>query len=294
MTSHAVVEPAPEPDNWQEILPAQIDQVRLAAEKWQDFDAAKKAGWKAFGGEEPLMGQHYYNDEAPDYVSGDALDFSQPNNIMFAEIDGKMTLTGVAFVVRIGADESVPAGFAGPLDEWHVHDMLSAVNAATEERPFIRTVAKWWLNDAYFSKGDDRYRLAMVHVWTVWKNPDGDFANYDRTLPYRKLALATEWADGASVDAARGLDLATNNGCGNQLDGHAWIANLSRKQKRLLRDACTRSADRVAHSLTLGADQLNQTAAASWRDYKAVFDAVLTPDQRRRIAAIVEHGTHEH
>ena len=35
---------------------------------------------------------------------------------MYANINGRMTLTGVAFVVRIGADESVPSGFAGPKD----------------------------------------------------------------------------------------------------------------------------------------------------------------------------------
>ncbi|UTA48486.1 hypothetical protein L1F30_02820 [Simiduia sp. 21SJ11W-1] len=290
--AHHPVAAQPEPDNWRELLPAQIAEVNRAASKWQDYDAAIAAGWEPFGGEEPLMGQHFHNPSAPDYVSGDLLDFSQPNNLMYATLNGKKTLTGVAFVVRIGEHEPVPAGFAGPKDAWHVHNFLAAINAATEDRPFVRTLAKWWMNDNYFSKGDNRYRLAMVHVWTETENPDGVFANYDRTLPYRKLGLPISWSQGASLVTARGLDIATPNGCNNALGGHAWIANLSGKQEKQLKAACARGAKRVKAALPRGQQAINQAAVSAWLDYAAVQENVLTQEQKQRISAMMEHGHH--
>ncbi len=283
-----------EPEDWEKLLPGQIEQVRSAVKEWRDFDAAKAAGWKPFGGEEPLMGRHYYNDDAPDYQFGDALDFSEPNNLMYAEIDGRLTLTGVAYVVRIGPDEPVPAGFAGPEDEWHVHDLIDSINAATEDRPFLRSLASWWLNDTYFAKGDYRHRLAMVHVWTEWPNPDGDFANYDRTLPYRKLGLPAEWAEGVSLETARGVHLASASGCKDVIDGKAWIGNFSRKQKKALRSACKAAAERIASQIERGPDALNRVATIAWQDYLATYAAVVSDEQQRRIAAMTEHSHHAH
>ena len=285
---HAV----PEPEDWQRLLPAQIDQVRQAAKQWEDFDHAKKTGWRAFGHEEPLMGQHYYNPKEPDYVAGQDLDFSRPNNLMYAESDGRMTLTGVAFVVRIGADDPVPAGFAGPEDTWHVHDFVAAINAATEKRPLMRGVAKWWLNDNYFKKGDNRYRLAMVHVWTQHPNPDGVFADFDRTLPYRRACLPASWSEGGSVETARGVNMATDKGCENTLGGQAWIAHLSRAQKRQLLRECEHSASAIRAALPLGRDALNETARSAWNDYRELYDRIVTAEQKQRLAAMTEHSHH--
>lgn len=279
----------PEPANWQELLPAQIAAVQAAVAPYRNFEAAKRNGWKPFGGEEPLMGRHYHNDDAPDYVFGDPLDFSRPNNLMYAEVDGVMVLTGVAFVVRIGKDEPVPPGFAGPEDSWHVHDMLSAVNAATEDRPFVRTLAKWWLDDAYFSKGDYRHRLAMVHVWTESPNPDGVFASYDRTLPYRKLGLPVQWSENVSLATARGVNLGSDNACKEMIDGMAWIGNFSRRQKRRLHAACEYGAERVRNAVGTTRDDLNRVAGIAWRDYESVFEGVVSPEQKERLAAMTEH-----
>lgn len=286
--------PIPEPGNWEDLLPRQLEEVRAAVEPYRDFDTARKAGWKPFGGEEPLMGRHYYNDEAPDYVFGDPLNFSEPNNLMYAEVDGEMTLTGVAYVVRIGANEPLPPGFAGPKDVWHVHDFLAAINAATEDRPVVRTLAKWWLEDSYFSKGDYRHRLAMVHVWTETANPDGVFASYDRTLPYRKLGVPVEWSDGVSLETARGVNLGTESACDNQVDGIAWVGDLSRRQKRRLKAACETAGARVYAARQTSAYDLDRVATIAWQDYQAIYKDTVTPEQRRRIAAMTEHGDHHH
>lgn len=281
--------PEPEPEDWESQLPAQIADVHAAVVEWRNFEHAKAAGWKAFGGDEPLMGQHYYNDAAPDYQYGDPLDFSRPNNLMYTRIDGRMVLTGVAFVVRIGAEEPLPAGFAGPRDEWHVHDLLTAINAATEDRPFVRSLAKWWLDGTYFKQGDYRHRLAMVHVWTEAPNPDGPFASYDRTLPYRKLGLPASYADGVSLDTARGVNLASDDACKHLIEGRAWIANFKRSQKRQLLKACEANAARVSNALDSDPASLNRVASIAWADYRAVYETVVSTEQRARIAAMTEH-----
>lgn len=91
------------------------------------------------------------------------MDFRRPNNLMYTDIGGEKRSTGVAYVVRIGDGESVPEGFVGHSDRWHVDDFVRAIEAATEERPLLGWIANWWLDRNYRSKGDNRGRLAMVH-----------------------------------------------------------------------------------------------------------------------------------
>ena len=284
-----------EPADWRALLPGQLDAVRASVARYRDIEAAKRDGWKPFAGgaDEPLMGQHWYSeDPALDYVSGAPIDLTRPNNLMYTEMDGRMVLTGAAFVVRLGPNDAVPAGFAGPQDRWHVHDFVDAINAATEERPFLRFLANGWLKDTYFRKSDDRARLAMVHVWTENDNPDGVFADYDRTLPYRKLGLGEAYWRGRTVEAAKGLVLATSNGCDNTMGGALWIADASGRQTRELERACADEAARLRAVLDSrpSPDGLDRAARAAWTGYDREWTRVLTPEQRDRVAAMSEHG----
>lgn len=248
-----------------------------------------------FGGEEPLMGGHYYPPDGPDYVHGDELDFSRPNNLIYATIDGEKVLTGVAFVVRIGEGEPVPEGFAGDADRWHVHDFVAALEAALEERPILRWFANWWLDANYRDKGDNRGRLAMVHVWVAEPNPDGVFADHHRLLPYIELSLPRAFAEGASVDAARGLHLATDRGCDETIDGRLWIADATRRQARTLHAACETARAEVESALpSHDAHRINRIAERAWRELDRTFNATLSAEQRQRIAAMTEHGNHAH
>lgn len=295
---HVSVKPEQEPENWQELLPAQLEQVRKGVAAYKDIDAAKKAGWKAFGGDEPLIGQHFYLKDGPDYVAGDRLDFSKPSNLMYTEIHGEMHLTGVAFVVRIGKDEAVPAGFAGPQDVWHVHDALKAANAMTEGRPLVRGLAKHWFEKNYTEKGDDRYRMAMVHVWTERKNPDGVFAHNDRSLIYKKLNLPLEWAQGASLAEAKGLILAMEDGCESTIKPKAWMADLSRKQKRVLYKKCEASSERIKsvlknHTLR-DKETVNKTAGLVWQDFEVFRESIYSDEQQRRLNSLMEHDASHH
>jgi hypothetical protein len=272
----------------------QIEAVRRGVERYRDFAVAEREGWRLFGGEEPLMGGHWYPPDGRDYVHGDELDFTRPNNLIYATIDGRRVLTGVAFVVRLGPGEPVPEGFAGSEDRWHVHDFVAAIEAALGERPILNWLANWWLDEAYRNRGDNRARLAMVHVWVTEPNPDGVFADYHRVLPYIQLGLPRAYAQGASLAAARGLHLATEHGCAEAVDGRLWIANASRQQTRTINAACAAARRDLNPVLASDAPTINIEAERVWTRLDLLMQETLSLEQRRRIAAMTEHGEHTH
>lgn len=265
----------------------QVAAVRAAIAPYQDRALARAEGWRPIGGDEPLMGRHWYHPEGPDYVGNPRLDPTRPSNLMYTEIGGRQVLTGAAFVVRIGPGEPLPEGFAGRADRWHVHHVGDFVEAATQDRPFLGWLANGWLEREY--PGDARDRLAMVHVWAI-PNPDGPFASHNRTLPYLKLGLPASHAEGADMAAARGLSLAAPGGCANAIDGRAWVANLPRATAAALHDACGQMARYVRDHLGGTKAQINAAGEKAWAAYGAFEAERLTPAQKSRIAAISEHG----
>jgi hypothetical protein len=201
-----------------------------------------------------------------------------------------MVLTGVAYVVRLAPGEPLPEGFAGASDRWHVHDAEAAIEAATEERPILRWLARGWLDRHWRAEGDGRTRLAMVHVWTGVENPDGVFADHNRRLPFLKLGLPVEWAEGVSLGAARGVNLATRDGCEDALGGRLWVAGTGWRDRRRLMAACEHEAAGVRAALDGGRKALIERAGVAWSEIERLLDETLTPEEKRRIDAMVEHG----
>ena len=276
----------------------QFQTVERGIARYRDIAVAKEEGWRPFGGDEPLMGQHW---SPPaefdlDYQSADPdLDFARPNNLMYTEIDGRMVLTGAAFVVRLAEGEPVPEGFAGPHDNWHVHDFEAAFDAATEERPLVRWLGRRWLEDNWLDDGDGRARGAMVHVWAALPNPDGPFADYNRALPLLKHGFDMAHLHHLSLDAARGLELAAPNGCENAAGGKLWIADPSDRARRAIMQACEAAASRVNRAIDVDRAQPMRVfaqAEEAWRTFDAAWNANLTATERARIAAMSEHGSH--
>lgn len=272
----------------------QLAELRAAIDRYRDFASAEREGWKRFGGDGPLMGEHWYlprHRGGVDYVHGDAIDFSRPSNLMYTMIDGRRVLTGVTFNVRLAAGEPVPDGFAGDADRWHVHDFEQAIAAALQDRPVLRWLVNGWIDRRFRDRGDNRSRLAMVHVWSNLPNPDGPFANHNRFLPYMKLGLPTAYAEGASVEAARGLHLATPAGCRESMDGALWIANAGDRARDALRDACTQAAAHVREGLAShDPARINAMAEHGWHIFSTAWRNELSAPQQARIAALTEHG----
>jgi hypothetical protein len=278
--------------------PAAQTQLRLveqAVAPYTDFEVARRAGWKKFGGDSPLMGEHWYlppERGGLDYVGERPLDFRRPSNLMYTWIGGKRILTGVSFNVRIAEGEPVREGFAGSADAWHVHDFPKAVAAALQDRPFLRWVADSFAPPHFVGRGDGRGRLAMVHVWLgPIPNPDGQFGHRNRAIPYAKLGLPVGFAQGASESAARGLMLASDKGCAESIDGGLWIANASNQVKHRLHAACRNAAEHVLQGTrTRSKAEVNAMAEHGWAMFDAAWKRELTPEQQARVAAITEQG----
>lgn len=269
---------------------AQLAAVRAGIKRYEDFETARREGWKKFGGDGPLVGEHWYlpvQRGGVDYHSGQPLDFTRPSSLMYTDIAGKKVLTGVTFNVRIGDGERVPEGFAGNQDVWHVHDFRAFFEAALADRP----VARRFVQAMVDKRWSGRQRLAMIHVWAgAMPNPDGVFAHYNRLVPYRKLGLPDSMADGATIAAARGLNLVTSDGCAVQIDGAARMAGVADAAKARLHRACSAAAAHVREGLaSRDKASINRMAEHGWAMFDAAWNRELSAEQKARIAAITEH-----
>ena len=94
---------------------AQIEAVRAATERYRDHANAVKDGFRLFGQEGPLMGEHWYRRD----LVGLPLDLRRPSTLQDANIGGRKVLVGVAYSVYRRPGEPLPEGFAGADDHWH-------------------------------------------------------------------------------------------------------------------------------------------------------------------------------
>ncbi|MGH7461104.1 MAG: hypothetical protein ACREMA_08755 [Longimicrobiales bacterium] len=95
---------------------------------------AVAAGYRRFGNEGPLMGEHWYHPE----LVRKPLDLEHPATLQYATINGRRTLVGVAYNVYQRPGEPLPEGFAGSNDHWHVHDVPKLACALVTDRPLLR------------------------------------------------------------------------------------------------------------------------------------------------------------
>lgn len=271
-------------------LETQLGALRTGIARYADFEVARSEGWKKFGGDAPLVGEHWYlpvQKGGTDYRGGRPIDFTRPSSLMYTEIGGRKVLTGVTFNARLAAGEPVPEGFAGAADVWHVHDFRAFFAAALRDRP----AARWLAERAIKARWGGRERLAMIHVWAgAIPNPDGVFAHYNRAVPYLKLGLPLALAEGATLEAARGLNLATPTGCASAIDGAVRMAGADNRAKERLHQACASAAAHVRESLGSGDKaRINAMAEHGWAMFDAAWNRELTAQQKAAIAAITEH-----
>lgn len=267
-------------------LRAEVTEARTAALQWADLNVARKAGWRPFGGEAPLMGRHYTHRDQKDYVHGEEIDFSRPSNLVYATIDGRQMLVAFAYIVQKAPEEPLPEGFSGTRDVWHVHDGARFLSAMRESRPFIANLAgRWFTNN--LSDGD-RTQLAMVHLWLI-PNPKGQFASHNPALAYRDLGLPLDWAS-PDMEPARGLALTRDGGCSEALDAELWIAGVDRRRTRGLLSNCRQIAAWISQGIDGSERQVEARATEGWQRLEDLRHMAMTDAERRRSKAFVEDG----
>lgn len=274
-------------------LAAEVEAVRRATERYRDIEVARREGYRLFGTEGALMGEHWY---LPDAVRR-PLDLVRPSTLQYVTVEGRKVLVGVAYTHYRRPDEAVPEGFAGAGDVWHTHDVTRIARAATAERPLLRSIVERRIRRGRVGAGDGRTLLTMVHAWVWSDNPDGVFAGQHRGLPYLRAGLPASHAAGASEAAAMGVSLLAPEGCEGELRRTDRLAGLSPRQARDLRRACDRQAESVRASSTASATALNAAAERAWTAYLAERGRILRPEQsvrmQRVMDAVVEPG-HAH
>lgn len=275
-------------------LSAEVERVRQATARYRDIDVARREGYRLFGGEGALMGEHWYH---PDVVKR-PLDLARPSTLQYATIGGRKVLVGVAYTCYRRPGEPVPEGFAGADDAWHTHDVTRIARAATAERPLLRGIVDRRIRRGRMGAGEGRTLLTMVHAWVWLENPDGMFAQQHRALPYLRAGLPASHAEGGGEAAALGVSLLAPDGCADEVRRTDRLAGLSRAQARDLRRACERHAEAVRASTAAPAATLNATAERAWTGYVAERGRILRPEQAARMQRIMgagmEPGGHAH
>jgi len=271
-------------------LQAQIEAVRAATARYRDHANAVKDGFRLFGQEGTLMGEHWYR---RDLVRG-PLDLRRPATLQYANIGGRKVLVGVAYSVYRRPGEPLPEGFAGAADHWHTHDVARLADAATRDRPMLH-----WLVQRRIEKGKvgpgGRSLLTMVHAWVWLDNPDGTFAQQQRALPYLRAGLPAAWAAGGDTASAEGIQLVAPGACRGEVARMDRIARLDRAQARALAAACEQHAARLRTLVDPRGDAgaTNAAAARAWEGYLLARGRILRPEQSARIqtvmAAAMEH-----
>ena len=142
--------------------------------------AARAAGFLPALGEIPGMGQHYVSLELS--MNND-VDVDKPNNLLFANIDGKDQLVGVAYL------------------------FMDKVNT-TKEIPFESGLAAWHDHPQFAGPGQS---LHMLHVWFI-ESSNGPFAGLNFWLPFKTAGMDVPnpcWmADEEVADKIRRVSLA--------------------------------------------------------------------------------------
>lgn len=265
----------------------QIAEVRRATARYRDVHEAERDGYRLLrrATDAPLMGEHWVSRE----LLLQPIDLSRPAVLQYAKVNGERVLVGVAYGRFQRPGEALPEGFAGHDDHWHVHDLAPLAEALAGRGPVRRWLVQRAMSSGRATGDPARTQLAMVHAWVWSENPDGMFANFNRTLPYLRAGLPVGGARGVSGKnawaAARGVALLAPESCTGVGRGAGRLLEADRAQRRTLETACRSAAARV-RSAAGDPARLNSTAAAAFAEFAGIARRTLTPAQRARAAEL--------
>ena len=161
----------------------QLESVRAATEKYRDSDAALADGYLQVGDVVPNMGAHFFH---PGRVSDGVLNLDEPEVVLYYRDEtSEWRLSGAAFVLlrtnELSSETKVvgdnhPEGFAGPLDNWHVHYQLCTLPSGQ-----FQTLSEEACEDA---GGSFVQSFGwMIHAWVHDDNPLGVFSMWNPNVP---------------------------------------------------------------------------------------------------------------
>lgn len=173
----------------------QIDELRRATFDYRyDIRLALTHGYVVTGGEVANMGLHL---ASPARIRDGIFDPSRPEMLLYARTEeNTWELVGAAFVLPTQlVGYTHPDGFAGDLDNWHVHYSLCTTDSATYSASE---------KDCEMDGGDWTFSFGwMIHAY-VWKsNPLGVFNMWNPNVPPKAPidSIETSRADGFPASA---------------------------------------------------------------------------------------------
>ena len=253
------------------LLVDELDTVRASTQRYQDVNLALADGYVQVGGVVPNMGAHYVNQAR---VDDGVLNPGEPEIVLYDhDASGQWRLVGTAFVLPretdttsavTGVGDAHPAGFAGPLDNWHVHYQLCTFpdgqfrtlsQVDCESRDGLFTPSYGW----------------MIHAWVHDDNPLGVFSMWNANVPPTALG-------------ERGIRL-SRNADWNPKEGTVSVAienfTHSTVEVQLGESVTWVNSDGVPHTVTSGsggdADNLSDSLAfGPGQTFTQQFDEVGT------------------
>jgi len=248
--------------------PEFVAAARTGTAAYRDAQIARAAGYRPVGPDFPGMGRHWIH---PGLILRDTLDPAAPPILEYAEVDGRLTLVGVAYA-KLVHDATPPVGLPVPAAAWHFHQ------GTVEEESFLRSHA----GVTHVSPAATREpRIAVLHAWIWLENPDGLLATDNWALPYARLGH--RMPPDASHDAARAVALAAGDG------GRHYVEALLRAVGRpdpTEEEALARLVQRhqeAARALPAGN---TQALADCWKDLLDDVRALVRPEVWERLQVL--------
>lgn len=203
-----------------ETLVSQLDELSAVLTSLDTIDAACAAGYEPYTTQWPNMGVHLRN---PAHAQDRVLDPSRPDVVMFARPGGETAplseqgtcedgawtgdptgyaVVGSAFYLPLTGDH--PEGFAGPIDNWHIHFNSCGGSESLGTAPVSPAVCEadggmffevdpQWMIHAYAVPDFDN-QAGVFSMWNPAVSPVSDPGDVHRDRTQLRVEGAVTWS----------------------------------------------------------------------------------------------------
>ena len=171
---------------------------RRAAEPYQDLAVAVVDGFRPVGASAPAMGRHWISLAR---LFDGKIDPGSPDILMYASVDGRETLVGIAYGYVAGSgDRRAPPPNPFEPDEWHVHSgRLDLESHGTDHDKHALPIG-----ESVVHTGEEA-GVSVLHAWMQVANPAGVIEPNNWFLPYFRVGQSRP--EDATPEADRAISL---------------------------------------------------------------------------------------